>query len=73
MFLYYNSYYIAILVIAVAIGSSVLLYRNFKPYYKWTLPSLPIEESETDIWRKVLKKTTFVIAKNQYAMIIQTI
>lgn len=37
--------------VAVAVGASVLFYRNMKPYYKWVLPSLPIDETEQDIWR----------------------
>lgn len=41
------------LVVALAVGPSVLFYRNMKPYYKWTLPSLPINETETEIWRKL--------------------
>lgn len=24
-----------------------------KPYYKWTLPSLPIDDTEQEIWRKL--------------------
>lgn len=44
--------YKKILVIAVAIGPSILFYRNMKPYYKYTLPSLNIEPLERDIWRK---------------------
>lgn len=43
----------AFLVVAVAVDASVLFYRNMKPYYKWTLPSLPINETEQDIWRKL--------------------
>lgn len=41
------------IVVAVAVGPSVLFYRNMKPYYKWTLPSLPIDETELEIWRKL--------------------
>lgn len=40
-------------VVAVSVGATVLFYRNMKPYYKWTLPSLPIDETEQDIWRKL--------------------
>lgn len=43
-------------VIAVAVASSVLFYRNMKPYYKYTLPSLPIDAKEEEIWRKVYKQ-----------------
>lgn len=40
-------------VVAVSVGSSVLFYRNMKPYFKYTLPSLPIDPLEDEIWRKV--------------------
>lgn len=40
-------------VVAVSVGASVLFYRNMKPYFKYTLPSLPIDPLEDDIWRKV--------------------
>lgn len=28
-------------------------YKNMKPYYKYTLPSLPIDSLEKDIWNRV--------------------
>lgn len=40
-------------VVAVSVGPSVLFYRNMKPYFKYTLPSLPIDPVEDEIWRKV--------------------
>lgn len=43
----------SILVIAVSIGPSVLFYRNMKPYYKYTVPSLPINPIEKEVWQKV--------------------
>lgn len=49
-------------VIAVAVASSVLFYRNMKPYYKYTLPSLPIDPTEEDIWRKV--SVTLILIEN---------
>lgn len=44
---------LCVLVIAVSIGPSVLFYRNMKPYYKYTLASLPIDPIEKEVWRKV--------------------
>lgn len=43
-------------VIAVAIGPSILFYRNMKPYYKYTVPSLPINPIEKEVWQKVREK-----------------
>lgn len=42
-----------LVVLAVAVGPSVLFYRNLKPYYKFTVPSVEIEPLEVDIWRKL--------------------
>lgn len=40
-------------ILALAIGFSVLFYRNMKPYYKYSLPELEINEFESEIWRKL--------------------
>lgn len=40
-------------VVAIAIGSSVLFYRNMKPYYKYSLPQMEIEALEYEVWRKL--------------------
>lgn len=39
-------------VLVVAVGPSVLFYRNMKPYFKFTVPCAEIEPLERDIWRK---------------------
>lgn len=36
--------------IAVASGSFIYIYKNLKPYFKFTLPSLPIDEQEENAW-----------------------
>ncbi|KAK3242964.1 Bardet-Biedl syndrome 1 protein [Cymbomonas tetramitiformis] len=35
---------------AVAAGPFVFIYRNLRPYYKFTLPTVEIEQKETEIW-----------------------
>lgn len=40
-------------VIAVAIGPAVYFYKNMKPFFKYTFPSLKIDPLEKEIWRKV--------------------
>ncbi|XP_063701971.1 LOW QUALITY PROTEIN: Bardet-Biedl syndrome 1 protein, partial [Culicoides brevitarsis] len=50
--LYIDEHEPKIPIIAVALGSSVLLYRNLKPYFKYTLPSMDIEPLERDIWQQ---------------------
>eukprot|EP00741_Cyanophora_paradoxa_P005276 tig00000865_g5115.t1 len=36
--------------VAVAAGPHIFIYRNLRPYYKFTLPSLDIDKQEADIW-----------------------
>jgi len=35
---------------AVAVDNNVLIFKNMKPYYKFTLPNLPVADAETAIW-----------------------
>jgi Bardet-Biedl syndrome 1 protein len=37
----------------VSVGPSILFYRNMKPYFKYTVPSLLIETFEQEIWKKL--------------------
>jgi hypothetical protein len=39
--------------VAVASGSSIFIYKNMRPYFKFTLPSLEVDEREDDIWKQV--------------------
>lgn len=55
--LLFNSY--ACIVIAVAIGPSVFFYKNLKPFFKYSFPSLSINGLEKEIWRKVWALTFF--------------
>lgn len=36
--------------VAVAAGSYVFIYRNLRPYYKFSLPTMPVSPKESDIW-----------------------
>ena len=36
--------------IAVASGPHIFIYRNLRPYYKFTLPPLPVDTQENEIW-----------------------
>ena len=38
--------------VAVASGPFVFIYRNLRPYYKFTLPSIPVDEEEDALWEK---------------------
>ncbi|XP_055601592.1 Bardet-Biedl syndrome 1 protein homolog [Uranotaenia lowii] len=51
--LYINEQEPRIPIIAVAVESAILFYRNMKPYYKYSIPSLPIDVVEVDAWKKL--------------------
>ena len=38
--------------IAVASGSSIYIYKNLRPGFQFTLPSLEVSGLEKDIWEK---------------------
>ncbi|XP_003740934.1 Bardet-Biedl syndrome 1 protein [Galendromus occidentalis] len=42
--------------IAVASGSSIYVYRNMRPFYKYTLPALKVAEAELEAWNMVLQE-----------------
>lgn len=37
--------------IAVAVGSSILIYRNMKPYYRCNIESMDLDPSELQLWK----------------------
>lgn len=37
----------------MSVGPSILFYRNMKPYFKYTVPSLMIEPLEVEVWKKM--------------------
>ena len=39
--------------VAVASGSYVYVYKNLRPYFKFTIPSLDVNSSELDLWTQV--------------------
>ena len=43
------SYFIAI---AVASGPFIYVYKNLRPYFKFTLPTLEINPLELDLWNQ---------------------
>lgn len=42
----------------VACGSDLLIYKNNKPFYKFTVPTLPILALEQDAWQKLSEPDT---------------
>ncbi|KAG7396657.1 Bardet-Biedl syndrome 1 protein [Phytophthora boehmeriae] len=43
--------------IAVASGPYIFIYRNFRPHYKFTVPSIEIDAQETKLWEGLAKCT----------------
>jgi len=41
--------------IAVACGASVFVYRNLRPFFKFALPALPVNEEEASLWTGALE------------------
>lgn len=41
--------------IAVASGSSIYVYRNMRPFYKYSLPALKVADAEIEAWSTVLQ------------------
>jgi len=39
--------------IAVASGPFIYIYKNLKPYFKFTLPPLEVNSVEDDLWNQV--------------------
>lgn len=39
--------------VAVASGSHIYIYKNMRPYFKFTLPTLDIHPTEKDLWTAV--------------------
>jgi Bardet-Biedl syndrome 1 protein len=42
--------------IAIASGPHIFIYRNLRPYYKFTLPPLQIETLENETWNELKVK-----------------
>lgn len=40
------------LAIAVASGPHIFVYKNMRPYFKFTLPVLEVNAVEEDLWRQ---------------------
>lgn len=44
--------------LAVACGSSLLIYRNMKPYYRYNVPQKDILGAETELWNALKQGQT---------------
>eukprot|EP00941_MAST-03F_sp_MAST-3F-sp1_P001548 g1548.t1 len=42
--------------VAVCSGPYVFIYRNLRPYFKFTIPPIELDEREIEIWQSVSKK-----------------
>ena len=39
--------------VAVASGPYIFVYKNLRPYFKFTLPSLPVNPQEEGLWDQI--------------------
>ena len=44
--------------VAVASGSHIYIYKNMRPYFKFTLPTLDINPTEQELWTKAGSSTS---------------
>lgn len=69
--------------IAIASGPSVLIYKNLKPFYKFNVPTLDVDETENEAWSHaeasqidstqlyaVLSKLTEKVSRKSYSSVI---
>lgn len=52
--------------IGIACGSDLLIYKNNKPFFKFTVPPLPIPLIEEDTWRKLKEENITDLKKIVY-------
>lgn len=63
---YHDHQELKIPAIALASGSGLYIYKNMKPYYRFSLPDLEVSPLEMDLWIQVI----LVILKEFYDFII---
>jgi Bardet-Biedl syndrome 1 protein len=51
--------------VAVASGSYLYIYKNLRPYFKFTLPTLEVNATEADLWTQVREDKIDVTAMRQ--------
>lgn len=47
-------------VVAIAVGSTILMFSNEKPLYKFSVPPIPVDPDEQNIWDSLVSKTISV-------------
>ena len=54
-------------VIAVAVGSSIVYFKDFSPYMKFELPMIEFSAEESAIWSELIKLTSSQFNANEDA------
>lgn len=49
---YYNAQCYQFTAIAVASGPHIYVYKNLRPYFKFTLPTMEVNNMEVDLWNQ---------------------
>ncbi|KAL1490258.1 hypothetical protein ABEB36_012984 [Hypothenemus hampei] len=50
-------------VVGVACGSEVFFYKNLKPFYQFRVPSCPLIDHESNIWKEIIETKQFDVDK----------
>ena len=58
------------LAIALASGSSIYIYKNLRPGFQFTIPSLEVNEIEKDIWARAKEVVIFLIIRALFCTIL---
>lgn len=45
-------------IVAVAVGSSIVYFKDFSPYMKFDLPMIEFSVDETNIWKELMQLTS---------------
>ncbi len=54
--------------VAVASGSHIYIYKNLRPYYKFTLPTLDILDEERDLWARAFEVEWYALCDGLQAL-----
>lgn len=61
----------SLIALAVASGPYVYVYKNLKPYFKFTLPPLTLNETEGEIWDQIKMVASVYVYNIYYITCVQ--
>ena len=57
--------------VAVAAGPFVFIYRNLRPYYKFSLPALVVDDKEADVWTRLFELNRSLASKKPHGLTVR--